>query len=54
MTDKKLKEIYYQPDYLCTSSKEKKGLHKSTFILKKDVRSWSEKQTISQVHISLP
>ena len=46
MTDKKLNEVYYQPDFLWTGRKVIRELHKITSIPKKDVKSWLAKQVL--------
>ena len=55
MTDKeKLYQAYYQPDCLWTGNKAIKELHKITPMSRKDIRSWSAKQALWQVHIPPP
>ena len=53
MTDEeKLYQAYYQPDRFWTGLKAIKEIHKSTFMSRKDIRSWLAKQALWQVHIS--
>ena len=55
MTDKeKLCGAYYQSDRLWTGGKAIKELHKITFMLRRDIRSWLAKQELWQVHITVP
>ena len=47
MTDEeKLNQAYYEPDRLWTDGKAMEGLHKITFMLKKDIKSWLAKQAL--------
>ena len=54
MTNKKLKEGYYEPDHLWIGGKAIRELHKITSIPKKNVRPWLAKQVLWQVHIPFP
>ena len=49
--EEKLHEAYYQSDRLWTGGKAMKELHEITSMLRKDIRSWSAKQELWQVHI---
>ena len=42
----KLYQAYYQPDRLWTSGKVIEELHKTTSMLKKDIKSWLAKQAL--------
>ena len=46
-----LYEVYYQSDHFWTGGKAMKELHEITSMLRKDIRSWSAKQELWQVHI---
>ena len=49
--EEKLYEVYYQSDHFWTGGKAMKELHEITSMLRKDIRSWSAKQELWQVHI---
>ena len=52
--EEKLYGAYYEPDRLWTGGKAIKELHKIASMLKKDIKSWLEKQALWQVHIPPP
>ena len=49
--EEKLYQAYYEPDRLWTGGKAIKEVHKITFLPKKDIKSWSAKQALWQVHV---
>ena len=54
MTEKKLNELYYQPDHLRTGDKHMRELHKITSVPKRDIKRLLAKQVLWQVHILPP
>ena len=52
--EEKLYQAYYQPDCLWTEGKAIKELHKITSMPRKDIKLWSAKQALWQVHIPPP
>ena len=49
--EEKLYQAYCEPDRLLAGGKAIKELHKITSLPKKDIKSWSAKQALWQVHI---
>ena len=53
INEEKLYQAYYEPDRLWTGGKAIKELHKTTSMLKKDIK-WLAKQALWQVHMPPP
>ena len=50
MSDKELRDIYYQPENLWIDRKALTILRKETKLPLKDVKAWLEKQALWKVH----